>query len=443
MLVKVTPQDMARAFCQEESNLKYLIYVENIAAFAYYSESQGYYKVYGDKEFERLVYLYMIEHYRQAITTNLIKDVITQISWIIANRIEDVITSTYIALDDKLLNFETFEYEPFSASRPVFYKTYCRSDKVIWDENSRFNQFINEVLVHADGTPDDTLIAMVQEMFGYCLLNTLEGHVTFFLVGDGNNGKSVLLGLLRHLIGKDYSVSESIESITTNRFAPASLIGKKINICVEEESAYIKSDKFKALVSGDEISVEFKYGKRIQWAPTVKHIFATNELPTFNGFNEGLLRRMKIIPFKKQVSADKRDTRLVDKLKEEMGCIMAWAIQGARRLIKNKFYFTEPGASSASLKEFTGNLSSAVLYLWETFEEDENGRIFDDDFYEMYKVWADKRGKKKQSHYSVQKDLNKVLKLKKGIAVRDSNEPPQEYRKLSIKRMSSQEQIPL
>jgi len=410
---RVLPQQMTSDFCQEPENLENLLLIENISAFAFYLKTMGYYHIYERKDFERIVYLYLTNHYRQPVTANLVKDIIAQLKWNLKNRVDDVVSSNYIALSDKLLNLETFLFEDFSNKKPVFYKVDCSSENIIKAEAPRFKQFLNEVLVNHKGEFDKDLESLVQEIFGYCFLNTLEGHATFFLVGNGNNGKSVLLSVLRNMIGLKFSESMSIETITTNRFAPAGLIGKKINICVEEESEFVKSDKFKALVSGDsEISVEFKYGDRFQWKPTVKYVFATNKLPTFNGFNEGLLRRIKIIPFNKRIETEKRDTKLIGKLLAEMGGIVAWTVEGAKRLIKNGFNFTDSLQVRESQKEFTSNLSSSVLFFWENFEEDESGQVFYDELYEEYKLWATRRGKKQQSYYSFFGDIDKILKLK-------------------------------
>lgn len=440
---KAFPQQMAQQFCQEESNVENLMYVENISQFAFFGEKIGYYRLYADEEFDRLLYIWLVNRFRQSITTNIVKDVCNQIRWTITKRVFDISNTDYIALNDKLLNLNTFEYENYDVRKQVFYRIDCKSTEIVLNEKSRFFQFLDEVLTDSDGNPDPGLIEIMQEMFGYCLLNTLEGHASFFMVGEGANGKSVMLSLLRAMVGAEYSVSESIESTTTSRFALASFIGKKINICVEEESDYIKSDKFKALVSGDPVMVEFKYGKRIQWIPTVKHIFATNEMPTFSGFNGGLIRRMKIVPFKRVIPVELRNTKLVDELVSEMGVIVAWAIQGAKRLIKNNYKFSDPTAVNESSREFTGNLSSAVLFLWEQYEEDGMGNIYIEDLYETYKFWADKRGKKKQSYYSFLKDINKVLKMKGDFSVREQGKPAEEFKYLSPKKATVvQAQIP-
>ncbi len=408
-MAKKMPQDICKDYAQEPENIRHLIYIENIESFARYDEKRGFFKILSKDNFHRDVYLYMVKEYAQPITTNLTKDIVNQLHWYIQNKIEDVILSEYIALEDKLLNLKTGGFEPFSAQKPTFYNIDCKSTDLDIKNCPRWLQFLDEVLINSRGEPDQELKNLVQEMFGYSLMNTLEGHASFFLVGDGNNGKSVMLSVLRRLVGEDYAHSATIESLTTNQFAPVGLIGKKINVSVEEESSFVKSDKFKALVSGDNpITVEYKFGNSFEWTPTVKFFFATNELPTFTGFNEGLLRRLNIIPFNKRIGEKERDTKLTEKLYSELGGIVAWALLGMKRLQANKFHFTKAEQAIKKLEEFSGNLSSGILFWRENYEKNENAMTFLDEFYENYKIWADKRGKKKQSYYSVKADLKKI-----------------------------------
>jgi putative DNA primase/helicase len=205
----------------------------------------------------------------------------------------------------------------------------------------------------------------------------------------------------------------SIEKLTTNDFAASSLIGKKINICLEEESSYVKSDKFKAMVSGDPINVERKYGDSFMWEPTVKYVFATNEMPTFSGLNYGLVRRIKIIPFNRIIEDHKKDTRLTDKLGTELSGILAWAMAGAKRLAENGFKFTECAQSVNKIGEFKENISAAILFYNENYTLGTSDEDFlsNDELYENYVHWCEKRGKKRQSYYVFMRDINTHILL--------------------------------
>jgi putative DNA primase/helicase len=59
----------------------------------------------------------------------------------------------------------------------------------------RIRGFLEEVL------PDDATVALVLEIIGYALLASLELHIAVLLLGPGRNGKSVLLAILRALLG--------------------------------------------------------------------------------------------------------------------------------------------------------------------------------------------------------------------------------------------------
>lgn len=441
-MTKVLPQTMCADFAQEPDNISNLIYIENIESFARYSDKRGYFKILNKDDFHKDIYLYLVSSYNVSITSNITKDIANQLHWYIKNTIEDVITSEYIALKDKLINLRTGEFEPFSNQKPTFYNIDCSSESIDVKNCPRWLTYLDEILVDHNGKPDPELKMLVQEMFGYSLLNTLEGHASFFLVGGGNNGKSVMLSVLRYLVGKDYTHSATIESLTTNQFAPVGLIGKKINVSVEEESKFVKSDKFKALVSGDNpITVEYKFGNTFEWMPTVKFFFASNKLPTFTGFNDGLLRRINIIPCNKKIGALERDTQLTAKLYKEVGGIVAWALLGAKRLRAQKFHFTISKQSKEQLDEFADNLSSGVLFWRENYMAAEDGHVYLEDFYEMYKVWADKRGKKKQSYYSIKEDLKAIgLDDKQGGWTNDEN-GRREWRKMKLIPPSAPEEL--
>jgi len=430
MAIKVTSQDITRDFCTEQYNVDYLIYIKEIQSFAKYLLNRGFYKIMKPEEFEKMVYTFMVSRYSQNITTAMTRDIMNQVKMQIANVRDNITDANYIAFNDKLLNLETLEYEDFNKDKVTFYKVGISSQDIGDYSQSNFIKFIREILVDKQGNYDQELEFLVQEMFGYCLLNTLESHASFFLVGDGNNGKSVLLALLREMVGPEYTTSMSIEYMTTNTFAKANLIGKKINICVEEESKYTRADQYKALVSGDEVMVEYKYGSSFAWKPTVKYIFATNKLPTFDGFNQGLLRRIKIIPCNYEVKRERQDTKLISKLLKEMHHIVSWSLDGAKRLINNGFQFTESKQSKAKLQEFAEQLSSGILFMRENYEEYENGQMWYEDIYESYKLWCNKRGKKQMSYYNFFSDINKVYK-EDGEGVNE--EVVSNYKKIRLK----------
>lgn len=432
---------MALAFCQSEQYLEHLIYIEEVESFGIYQKGEGYYKVMSSKDFYKQVFQFLVDKTERNLNESVIKSVTSVIQWTCYQSIESIMTD-YLALEDSLLNLKTFEYEQHDLNKHAFYNLRTTRDKLEHaDPPERFMQFLDEVLVHDDLTPDRELQTFFQEMMGYYLLNTNEAHVMCFLVGEGGNGKSVVLELLRHIIGKDFVSAASLRSLTTDKFSPANLIGKKINICEDDESKYIQSDLFKTLISGGTINVERKYQSAFTWEVKSKFIFSTNRQPTFSGLDEGLIRRVYIIPFKNNIPYSQRDTKLLNKLKQELPGIIKYFLDGAKRLVENNYKFSKTKAVDDAQKEFKQNISSAIHFFYENYEESPGAEMTNTDLYFHYKEWCDLRGKKPMNHYTFHADMNKALTLD-SVRMWDGNEKKM-VRGKQVKKITDQEPLPI
>src|ERR1035437_2170528 len=326
--------DLASAFVQDPLHIRNLLYSHELGAFFIYQEDKGYFKIFNEeqREFQRYVLKFLEPRATKNITSSLVNDIVTLIKMKIFRTINKV-ESNFIALSDNLLNLKTFDMLPFAVENLTFNSLPFKTDELcIPKPDSLWLTFLDEVIVLQDLTPDRDLQSLLQEMFGYMLMTSTKAEKAFFLVGEGANGKSVLLNVLRTMVGEHNCSSKSIEALTTNKHATYGLVGKSVNICSEEESDYIKSDKFKALVTGEPVDIEPKFGNATSGVLPIKFIFATNEMPTFNGFNNGLLRRMVIIPFFRTIAEDKRDVEMTSKLLVELPSIVGWALEGAKRL---------------------------------------------------------------------------------------------------------------
>jgi len=399
-----TTQELVMRFCQQDHIREKLIYIEEIDAFSIYQSEQGYYKLYERRELEGFVYAFLVENVKKSLTNNQVDDFIKQMKYAIYLRIPSMNTK-YIGIDSKhVLDTESITVEEMTPKTIAF--NHIKLPKMGMDtEPTLFLKFLNEILVDKKGETVPELIDIMQEMFGYCMMRTVEAHACFFLVGKGRNGKSVLLNVLRSMVGEIFVSNLSIETLTKNEFAASGLVGKLVNICAEEESVYIKSDKFKAMVSGDPIYIRRLYQEGFSWVPTVVNVFATNGMPSFSGFNEGLMRRIRIIPFNRQIVKEKIDTHLSRKLLTELPQITLWALRGAKRLKENQFRFTQSTLIDEQSVHFQEGISSAVLFFNESYKVDENGFIDDEELYAQYVVWCDRKGKKKQNFYGFIADI--------------------------------------
>ncbi len=291
-----------------------------------------------------------------------------------------------------------------------------------------FDRFLATSLVKKNtDEPDASLVVLVEEMLGYILLPSVDAAAAFFLYGAGKNGKSKLADLARLIVGDDLAVALTLEGLTMNRFAASTLVGKKLNVCNEDESKYLASDKFKAIVSGEYITAERKYGANFSFRPTAKYIFCTNSQPRFDGLNYGLKRRVKIIPFYRQIPEAEKDIELHAKLEAELPGIISRAVSGARRLMANKYVFSDADAVIEETEEFENTISTPVRFVRERYRVNDDAFVENGALYAAYKEWCDVNGNKPMGSLNFHKeivknlDLKSLLKRSNGVVVRGKN----------------------
>jgi len=407
---KIKNQDIAYAFLDQKDLRKDILFCSGWDTFFKYED--GYYKMYEPEEFREFVWRFVVGNYPDlGITTSIIKDIVSQIKWASYRKLPTIITD-HIAFKDKLYNTKKFKWEEFDRKKIALHQIEFQSDEIHMD-TPVFENFIRTTLTDEEDKTDKDLVKLVQEMFGYYLISGLEAQKTFFLVGDGANGKSVMTRVLESIIGREYVSAMTIQTLTTNQFAASNLIGKRVNICNEEESKYLQSSTFKSLITGETMQVERKFEKQFSFTPTTKYLFASNRMPNFEGLNHGLRRRIIIIPFNKIFEEHEQNKNLNEELLNEMPGIINWAMDGAKRLKENNYKFTQTKATDETKMEFEESISSSVMFFRENFTPDDNGFLTNKEIYREYKDWCYENGKKQTASNKFHKDVTKNIKVKK------------------------------
>ena len=85
----------------------------------------------------------------------------------------------------------------------------------------------------------------------------------------------------------------------------------------------------KQMTGEDSITARELYKSEFEFRPEFKIVMATNYKPIIKGTDDGIWRRVKLIPFSVIIPNGKIDLDLSAKLKQEISGILNWAIQGS------------------------------------------------------------------------------------------------------------------
>ena len=132
--------------------------------------------------------------------------------------------------------------------------------------------------------------------------------------------------------------SESLDRLVNNRFAPANLYRKLINVDADLSDKTLKGNTgiLKKLTGGDELEAEEKYKKAFSFVNHAKPIFSCNTIPETDDETDAFFRRLIIINFTTQFFKEKEDPALIDKLctEEEFSGLLLELLERLPRVLK-------------------------------------------------------------------------------------------------------------
>lgn len=264
----------------------------------------------------------------------------------------------------------------------------------------RFMEFLQSIIGEEE-------IPLMQEIFGYLLVPVNKAQKSFVFVGAPNAGKSTLLSVAQEiLLGAD-NVSNVPWQGLGDRFNKAELFGKLANIFADLPSRSIDDNgMFKALTGEDFITAERKNKDPFSFRPYARLLFSCNEIPrNYGDRSDGFYRRLIIIRFDHSVPKAKRDPNLREKLVVERNGIFMWAVEGLKRLIASGYVFTETESTRAELLRYKVESNSALLFLDECCELDEEAEYPREDLFQSYRDYCIKNGLKAMSQANFNKDV--------------------------------------
>ena len=155
------------------------------------------------------------------------------------------------------------------------------------------------------------------------------------------------------------------------------------------------------------LSIERKSKDPFSFRPYARLLFSCNEIPkNYSDRSDGFYRRLIIIRFDRSVPSSKRDPNLREKLSVERGGILMWALKGLKRLIENKYLFTETKRTQLKLQRYKIESNSALMFLEECCEIKEGAECVREQLFERYREYRFKNGLKPLSQTNFNRDID-------------------------------------
>lgn len=115
----------------------------------------------------------------------------------------------------------------------------------------------------------------------------------------------------------------------------AEVKGKRLLIATEmQEGARLNDSTVKQLCSTDDVFAEKKYKDPFSFKPCHTLVLYTNHLPRVSASDDGIWRRLIVIPFNSKIAGKADIKNYGEYLYENSGeSILAWIIEGAKKVI--------------------------------------------------------------------------------------------------------------
>lgn len=304
---------------------------------------------------------------------------------------------TWIQFKDTIIdisNGERFDATPeYFTTNPIPYK-------INGDPNTPNIDRIFEQWVGKD------YVKTLHEIIAYCLLADYPINRIFCFIGEGMNGKTCFLNLLRKFIGDKNVCSTELDTLMQSRFEVTRL-HKKL-VCMMGETNFNEMSKtsvLKKLSGGDFIGFEYKNKNPFEDYNYAKILIATNNLPTTTDKTIGFYRRWLIIDFFNRFT-EKKDI-LCEIPEYEFENLATRCVLILRDLLESR-QFTNEGSVEERMKKFEEKSNPLDKFIKEfCLTDDPSGFVTCAQFEKRFNEWCRENRFREFSAYTINHEIRK------------------------------------
>jgi len=324
---------------------------------------------------------------KENFTTQICNEVISKIEADTLIDIDKFFKTNYIdeiPVENGILNIRSKQISEFNPKKVFFNKLPIKYNPNA--ECPHITQFFKDVLKHEEDTE------VMFELFGYCLLKEYKFEKAFMFVGNGRNGKSKTLSLLKRFVGAENCCSVPLSQINPTSTSVCELYGRLVNLAGDLSNTDLKdTGTIKQITGRDLINAKRKFLRDLIFVNYAKLVFACNDLPRVYDTSEGFWSRWLLLEFpykfitkkemryltEKEKSICKiRDEDIIEKITtpEEMSGLLNKALKKLESLeMRHNFSYSK---GTKEIKDmWVRQADSFMAFCLDHVKEDYNGKV--------------------------------------------------------------------
>ncbi len=251
--------------------------------------------------------------------------------------------------------------------------------------------------------PDSSDRAYLHTVGGLSLTGDATVQQLWFWYGKGQNGKSTCIEAWSKVLG-DYAHTVPIETFldqgrgrTGDQATPhlIPLVGARLVRASEpDRGAKLSESLVKEITGGEPMKVRQLNKPFFDFKPQFKLIISGNYRPDIKGTDDGIWRRMKLVPWPVRVNDAQKDPDLPDKLASEASGILNRLIAGLQTYFLEGLADTEAVVNATAIYRDDSDPLGRFLKMCVVETGADADRVQSSQMYDVYVAWCKASGEK-------------------------------------------------
>lgn len=247
--------------------------------------------------------------------------------------------------------------------------------------------------------PLEAMRLFLHQWLGLSLTGDVSEQKLAFLYGKGSNGKSVLVDAVSYVAG-DYGETVPIETFldhgksrNAGQATPdlAILPGvRMLRTSEPEKNSRLAEAMVKLVTGGEPIQARHLNRDFFKFYPQFKLTISGNYRPTISGADEGIWRRLRLVPFDVFIPKEERDIHLAEKLRGEASGILNRLLDGLRLWCDKGLI--EPEIVTAATADYRSASDPLGRFLSSCTAESPGDRVQSSVLYQLFEAWCKSSG---------------------------------------------------